>query len=342
MVIAISSQVGYRPDWPTSAWKALPPEAVGLSSSDLATADSYASSNGSYGLMVVRHGRVAFEKYYSGNSAATGFSSYSVAKSLTSIAVGRAIREGLLASVDVTAQSILGPSTNNPYWSQITIEHLLQMQSGMAYNYNDMIATDNWVDYLIEEDGVAAPGVNWRYKNDPIVISGIISEVTGQSLKSYFQSEIGTPLGLSSFTWTGDMAGHTDGNGGATLTVREMAKIGYLMLNDGVWDGTRLLPRGWVSQSTAPCRSAERQEADVWDTEDTVITDPPMEYGYFWMCRKLADVPGDAYWAFGGVGQFIVVIPSLDMVVVRTGNGPSESDKTFLPTLLADIVAAVQ
>ncbi|MEQ1672572.1 MAG: serine hydrolase [Hyphomicrobium sp.] len=342
LLIFFASQSDARRDWPSAAWQTDNPSSHGVSSSGLSRAESYAAANKTHSLLVIRHGRLIFEKYYPPFTALTAFDGKSVAKSLISIAIGRAVHEGLLPSIETPVHKILGDSRQNASWQSVTVRHALNMTTGIESIYADMIATSDWPAYIRGLPGTHPPGTVWHYKSDPMISSAVISAVAGVNARTYFQNTIGRALGLADFAWGQDPSGYTDGNGGALLTSRDMAKIGYLMLNDGMWNGDRLLPRDWVANVTFPSQSASRQYANIWaGATPTAITSPPIEYGLGWMCRKLNGVPWDAYWAFGGTGQFIVVIPSLDLVVVRTGsNGPS-NDETVFPTLLANIVAAV-
>jgi CubicO group peptidase (beta-lactamase class C family) len=237
-----------------------------------------------------------------------------------------------------------GTSLDN--YNRITIEHLLTMTSGIDFDnsahYPIMLTTDNWCEYVLSRPVINSPGTHWKYKADPTVLSGIVTQVTGMSMLDYAQQHMFSHIGIDEITWVSDPAGNSSGNGDVHTTARHYARFGYLFLNYGRWDNRQILSPMWIWLSTQPCRSSERLFCNCWDSTGVPVSSTiPLEYGFLWWCRKMDGVPEDAYYAFGGYGQFVVVIPSLDLVIVRLGHKSGQSDIHFLPEMTRRVVEAV-
>jgi CubicO group peptidase (beta-lactamase class C family) len=135
-------------------------------------------------------------------------------------------------------------------------------------------------------------------------LSGVIAHATRQNTQDFAQQALFDPLGIVDFSWRVDPNGYPDAAGGLLLTPHDMAKFGYLYLNDGVWEGERILPEGWVEESTSA-------QIDGGPPEYT-------SYGYLWWVTHLAGHA--AYFASGYGGQYLYVVPDLDLVAVIASN----------------------
>jgi CubicO group peptidase (beta-lactamase class C family) len=165
----------------------------------------------------------------------------------------------------------------------------------------------------------AEPGTRWNYNTGAShLLSAIIQETTGMTELAFAEEHLFGPLGISEVSWGTDPQGRSSGGTSLRLTPRDMAKFGYLYLNVGQWDGQQLVPAAWVKASTM-------NQAPIFETYYG-----EMSYGYQWWI-----VPWAGYYsAVGALGQFIVVLPELDMVVVFTSTLAVED--FFIPlTLLA-------
>ncbi len=337
--------------WPGSEWKEVLPEEVGLDGGKLVEAELYLQRYPTQAFLVTRHGYIAYEKYYVDFSKEDEHDSYSVAKCFTSAAVGSAIQEDLISSEKARLTEFISAeeaNTPNPeHYDQIKIEHLLTMTSGIEFNnrkdYPEMIKKDNWADYVLQKRIVNKPGEYWKYKADPTLLSAVITDVTGKSMYDHAKENIFDVIGMGEIRWESDPCGITSGNGNLFATARDYARLGYLMLNDGVWDGKRILAESWVDKSTGPCMYEERVHCDCWSEEPMKVPEGKvLEYGYGWWSRKFEGVPNDASYAFGGKGQFILVIPSLDIVAVRLADDRVKSDEVILPEMAKLISQAAE
>jgi CubicO group peptidase (beta-lactamase class C family) len=168
----------------------------------------------------------------------------------------------------------------------------------------------------------ALPGTVWNYNTGSShLLSAILQEVTGTTTQAFAQAHLFDPLGISNVAWSADQGGITTGGWGLRLTPRDMAKLGYLYLNDGVWDGEQIVPAAWI-QDSVERRFQVPNPLEPWD----------LYYGYSWWLHQIGP-----YAAHGRHGQFIYVLPDLDLVVVFTG-GLDESEFVQPEVLIRDYV----
>ncbi len=218
---------------------------------------------------------------------------------------------------------------------QMTIAHLLTMTSGLDWRelapYNgdsmaQMMASPNWVEFVLEQPMAHAPGKVFSYNSGTShVLSALLQRVTGVSTLAYAQEHLFDPLGISDITWRVDPQGVNIGGWGLSLTTRDMAKVGYLYLRQGLWDNVQLVPSKWVRAST------------TWQSTGT----GPLEgwgYGYQWWL--IPDLPYEVFEARGLLGQHIMVIPELDLVIVFTSR--VENGNTPISWLESYILPSVQ
>jgi CubicO group peptidase (beta-lactamase class C family) len=283
-------------------------------------------------IVVVRGGEVVAEQYGPETGPDTTLISWSMAKSITHALVGLLVRDGKL---DVAAPAPV------PRWqgvddprAAITLDHLLHMRSGLGF-VEDYV--DDEVSDVIEmlfgsgADDVAAyaetcslahePGAVWNYSSGT---TNIISALAGRAIgggetgmRSYLERELFAPIGMTSAIPRFDAAGTFIGSSYVYATAGDFARFGELYLHDGVWNGTRLLPEGWVDDA----RTA---------TFPPAPPDWPHGYGAHWW---LWDDDLGTFGAHGYEGQYTLVVPSLDLVVVRLGKSPTD----LQPAVKADL-----
>jgi CubicO group peptidase (beta-lactamase class C family) len=158
----------------------------------------------------------------------------------------------------------------------------------------------DWIAFTLSQPMDAEPGTKWVYNSGGSkLLSGIIRNATGRFIDDYAREYLFTPIGIKDFHWKQTPTGHPDTEGGLYLSAEDLARIGYLYLRDGMWNGRRVLPEGWVKRATARHVKAA---APGWD------------YGYQWWIMSREDVEVWAGRGFGG--QFLIVIPSRDIVAV--------------------------
>jgi CubicO group peptidase (beta-lactamase class C family) len=248
----------------------------------------------------------------------------SVSKSVTSALVGIAMREGRIQSTDVAVlpffEGFRAPS-ENPRWRAIKLVDLLTMTSGIAWDESTVTYTDpknscarmeqseNWVQFVLEQEMAAEPGRTFVYNSGVTELLGqILKKTTGRDPDDYAREHLFSPLGIESWYWKKTPTGLSDTEGGLYLTARDLAKIGYLYLNDGVWEGKRILPEGWVAESTSG------------KVDDSRGLRSGRKYGYqWWLVPYQSHGAGYARTALGYGGQFLFVVPEHDLVAVFTG-----------------------
>ncbi len=321
-----------RPDldaqrWPMGDKDARAPITRGLTSFDRVATDIASFGGRSSSLLVVKNGRIALEHYWGGHDAHTAQRTFSVAKSMAATLIGHAVQQG---SIDVTQPASIAEwqSSGDPR-AAITTEQLMRMASGLtsdtAGNRSDAIymggaSVRQWT---TQWPLLNPPNTHYRYANNDTLLATL-------SLKAAL-AKAGTPLDPAAFF---DRLGMTrtfvehDKDGDYILssqvwtTARDLARLGLLYQNDGMWQGERLLPADWRRFVTTPSGPQ-----------------PDGAFGYgagFWLLNKSEGIPADAFGAFGNRGQYVVVIPSRKLVIVRQGY---DDDKNRLDT--AALVKAI-
>ena len=258
---------------------------------------------------------------------------YSVSKSITSLVVGIAIDEGFIAGVDVPYLDFF-PYTDYANWDErkndITLEHVLTMQLGLAWNEFDppYSSPDNqWNRFYFNEHDfakalldlplVADPGTEFAYNTAAAVSLGqAVENSVPLMLDDFGISELMLPLGITDIEVTRTPTGLANGGGGFYLRTRDAAKFGQLLLNDGTWNGDRIVSSDWLAASVTPQTAMAWQDPDQWDWQVS-------GYGYQWWTGfyEHGGAVIDAYVAWGYGGQWVVAMPSLDLVVAINSNG---------------------
>lgn len=304
----------------------------GVDATKLATIASGFASN-SKAFMVAVNGHVIREDYWNGCASTTRVDGQSIAKSVTATAVGAAILQHHIGSIEEPVTKWFSAYETTANKNEITLRDLLQMTSGInaaPSQYATMIASGDWANYVMSLAMENQPGHRWRYKTDPNVTAKVIALATGQFLGDYLDAEVFTPIGLTDWAWTADSVGHHNGSGDFQTTTEGFMRLGLLWLNKGVWNGSQVIDRQFMLAAVAPTLSPSRMFCNCWGAAGALKTDP-LEYGLGFWCRywpapASPNVPTrpDVFYAFGGWGHFVICIPSLDMVVVRLAHTSSQ------------------
>lgn len=299
-----------RVPWPTDGWSVADPATHGVDASLLEVADARALAElpDLSALLVVRGGEIVFERYYGGHAPETPINVRSVTKSVTGALIGIALADGDIESLDQTVGELIPdriPLGADPRTRDITVEHLLTMTAGWDWDastdYQRVIASDNWVDLTLSLPVVFEPGTVYTYNTGGShLLSVILAEVTGQDAADYAAERLFTPLGIEPGQWDRSPQEETNGGFGLELTARDMAKLGLLLINEGEWEGQQIIPAEYVEASLS------RQSAG--DATGGA------SYGYQWWVTEIAGY--DAAFALGYGGQYIYVVPDLDLVVI--------------------------
>ncbi|MCA9192525.1 MAG: serine hydrolase [Planctomycetales bacterium] len=286
------------------------PEAQGVSSEQLLSFVETANDRvkAIHSFMVLRHGNVVAEGWWSPEAADKPHVLWSLSKSFTSTAVGLAVEEGKFSIDDPVigffpAEAPPEPTDN---LKAMRVRDLLTMSTG--HDSQPQLGTDgNWVQKFLAHPVPNQPGTKFLYNTPATYMqSAIVQQTTGQRVVDYLQSRLFGPLGIGAPRWDSSPQDVSLGGYGLYLCTEDIAKFGQLYLQQGVWDGRQLIPRDWVRLATA--KQVSNQDAPSGRNPDW-----RQGYGFqFWRCRN------DAYRGDGKDGQFCVVIPEQDAVVVMT------------------------
>jgi len=294
-------------------WVRSSPSREGVDSTVLERARDYAFAEGknTQGVVVVRHGRIVAEWYAEDASADSYAASWSMAKSFTGTLIGIAVAEGEIPGLDVPIADYV-PAWKGTDRAAVTLRDVLEMSSGLEWDetyglgsdITDMVSTDgSHLDIVAAKPLANPPGTTFNYSSgDTMLLSAVLEGATGMKVAQYAESRLFAPLGLANVDWWSDSTGQTLTYCCLDMRSRDFARFGQLMLQDGVWNGVSIVPSGWVSASFAPSRSYSG-------------------YGFQWwlLGRTDPNLPSDTVAAIGHDGQYIYIVPSLDLVVVRNG-----------------------
>lgn len=275
--------------------------------------------------------------YYQGRDV---HSLQSVTKSVTSALIGIAIRRGEISTVDAPLLSFFQDydlAGVDERLEAATLEDLLTMRTGIEWHEQDrpldetnttlqLERSQDWIQFTLDQPLDAAPGETWVYNSGGShLMSGVIRQATGEFVDAYAEAHLFGPLGIDEYHWKKTPRGYPDTEGGLFLEAEDLARIGYLYLRDGMWDGERILPEGWARASVA--RQVDQVNPAGWG------------YGYQWW---RLDQGGTEIWAgLGFGGQFLVVMPERDIVgVVNSWNLFGGGQSGILGPFIAALIEA--
>ena len=306
--------------WPTDDWLYVKPEVLGLNGDILQgmVDDIMGSGFAVDSVLVVKDGYLVQEWYFNEYGNDVLHNVYSCTKSVVSTLVGIAIDKGEIDDVDARLLDLfpdIAPQNVSGWKESITLRDLLMMSAGFdardswLYDWeglDEMQDADDAVQYVLDLPMAFELGSRFEYTNGVShLLSCLITENTGMSASEYADEHLFGPLGITNYEWGADEVGRSWGYSSLYMRPRDMAKIGYLFLNEGEWDDEQLISKSWVREATQ-----HRIDANLRDG-----------YGYQWW------VDDDGYYlALGYMGQFIFVIPEYDMVAVFTGGTPDTLD----------------
>jgi CubicO group peptidase (beta-lactamase class C family) len=270
-----------------------------------------------HSLLVSRRGELILERYFNGRRRTSPANIKSAAKSVLSALIGIAAGRKLVDIDEPVSKYFpdMPVGSGEEAKRGITIEDLLTMRSGLEStsnrNYGAWVQSRNWVRHALAQPLVAAPGTQMIYSTgNTHLLSAILTKAAGKSTWQFAQEALAKPLGFSLAPWPRDPQGIYFGGNDMLMTPRQMMAFGELYLNDGRLNGRQIVPEGWVEDSFEP-RGRSRISG--------------REYGYGWWMREMAG--RQTYYAWGFGGQFIVLVPSLDAVVVSTSAATVDDDR---------------
>lgn len=316
--------------WPLGDKSARWPTTRGYSKFQLATMAIEDFGGRTSSLLIVKDGRISVESYWGGHNMHTAQRTFSVAKSMAATLIGDAVHRG---QIDVTSPAAIAEwqHPGDPR-AAITTEQLMRMASGLtsdtAGNRTDAIymggaSVRQWT---VQWPLLNPPGTRYRYANNDTLLAVLSlkaaqAKADGVLSPSAFFDRIGMARTFVEHDKDGDYILSSQ----VWTTARDLARLGLLYQHDGLWDGQRLLPADWRSFVTTPSGPQ-----------------PAGMFGYgagFWLLNKTDGVPADAFGAFGNRGQYLIVIPSRQLVIVRQGYD-DDKNRLDIAALVKAIVAA--
>jgi CubicO group peptidase (beta-lactamase class C family) len=319
-------------------WTEASLEAAGLSAAPLRRMEEAVRSGELVkvsGVLIARHGKLIYERYFGGNTAESLLNTRSATKTVTGMLIGIAIDQGLLPGVDAPVLPFfhdMEPVKNpDPRKQKITVEDLLTMSSALDCddaidaspgNEDRMHEAKDWFRFTLDLPIAAAPpappsqpasrtaagsayGRTFRYCTAGVVLlGGVLERAAGTTVADFARRNLFAPLGIAKAEWQFSPVGQAMTGGGLGLRGRDLLTLGQLYAAGGVWQGRRLLSERWIRVSTAPHVRVEDQ--------------PDTEYGYLWWLHPFKS-GGKTYAAYsmaGNGGNKVAVFPDLDMVVV--------------------------
>ena len=286
------------------------PEAQGISSAailDLVGAAEQSTPE-MHSFMLVRHGHVVAEGWWAPYDAATRQELYSLSKSFTSTAAGIAIADGKFSLDDL----VLGffpddaPTEPSEHLRTMRVRHLLSMSTGHDSEPRVSASDQPWTRTFLAHPVVHEPGTHFLY-NTPAtyMVSAIVQKQTGQTVLDYLRPRLFEPLGIENPAWGTSPQGISYGGYGLRVRTEDIARLGQLYLQKGLWNGQQLLPASWVEAATSSQISNGNNPASDWN----------QGYGFqFWRCRH------NCYRGDGAFGQYCIVMPDQDAVVAITSS----------------------
>jgi len=273
-----------------------------------------------HSLMVLRHGRVISEYWADGYSAYTNHVLHSVSKTFTSTAIGFAVAEKLLKVSDKVISFFPDdlPDSIPAYLADLEIRDLLTMTSGFDTDLTNEIRNQagDWEKLYLSSPITDKPGTRFIYNSmNTYMLSAILQKVTGENLTTYLYPRLFRPLGIAGVVWEKSPSGVDKGGWDLYAKTEDLAKLGQFYLQKGNWNGKQLLPESWFDEAT----TAKIVQPPQWLKPGTKPKDSDWIQGYgyqIWRCSH------NAYRADGAYGQFIIILPEKDAVIVTTANIP--------------------
>ena len=302
--------------WPTRAWQESTPEQQGVASDAVRRLLDFGAANEIDSLLLVRHGKLVVDAYYAPYRSGMRHVVNSATKAVMGTLVAVAVQDGLLKNTSQPMVTFFGDKTSaGPAADRqaITVQHLLDMTSGLDWkepldglpeSMLQMRRSPDWLSFVLGRPMAQAPGTAFNYNSgNSQLLSGVLTKLSGRSAADFARERLFVPLGITDIVWRQDPQDLTTGGFGLSMHPRDMAKIGYLYLHKGVWQGRQLLPSNWTD-------TVARASVDMHQSYA-----PSLRYANGWWVFPQRGV----YMAVGYHRQLIVVLPKFDMVAVLTG-----------------------
>jgi CubicO group peptidase (beta-lactamase class C family) len=289
--------------WPVPDWETASPESQQMSTAGLEKVRDWLKAAGSKTGLVVRHGRIVGEWYFDDAKPTSKYLVFSTSKSFASTAAGLAIYDGKL-TLETTVGEVL-PDVMPEEKRQVTVRQLISMTTGVFKEPKMHGMEDLFTYALYKAPRADKPGEKWDYNNTGLaILSPVIKKATGQPLDQLLNTKVFQPIGIAADDWSWEQReGLPLSYSGLHITARSLARFGLLFLREGKWRDRSVVPAEWVSMATHPSQKLNPEYGFLWWNNST--------------SKKWPGVPTDAYAALGAFENDMLIIPSLDMIVIR-------------------------
>jgi hypothetical protein len=294
--------------WPTENWSVSTPEEQGVNSDKLLKMFEFIRSSPTldfHSIIIVRHSHIITEAYWAPYNKNITHNIKSASKSIISALVGIALEKNYLKNIEQKVSEFYPEYTNDSLKRNISLHDLLTMSAGFDWKEDagpSAFDLMSWNKVPMKYK----PGETFEYNSALThMMSAILTKACGENTKDFADTWIFKPLGIKDYQWSKSKNGIYHGGSDIFLTPRDMAKFGLLFLNNGIWNEKSIIPKKWIKESTS-------MQVDI---PKNVGYAAGLKYGYWWWIQE------KAYMAWGAGGQYIIVNPDLDLVVVFTADG---------------------
>lgn len=317
--------------WPTTDWRTSSPEDQQVDSQKLTEMlDTVKEKHiNLHSLLVIRHGYIVSETYFPNHTSDEKHDLFSVTKSFVSTLVGIAVDQGYIDSLDHPVLDYFPDKTFKNVDDRkkaMTLRDLITMQTGLAWDESmlyQMSRSADWISYVLSLPMNAKPGTEFNYCTGcSHVVSAIIQRTTKMNTREFAEQVLLSPLGITDINWRLDPEKIPVGGTDLQMSSRNMAKLGYLFLHNGEWDGQTIVPGDWVQNAITT----------------QVKTGGDLDYGLMWWNYPRLK----AYTALGYNGQTVFVIPDLDLMIVTTAATVNHNHDEIFELIENDVIPAVQ
>ncbi|HEY4936190.1 MAG TPA: serine hydrolase [Puia sp.] len=321
------------------------PETEGVSSAGIIRFVDAAgkSKNELHSFMILRHGKVIAEGWWDPYKSSLRHTLYSASKTFTSTAIGFAVTENHLKLTDKVISFFPSdlPDSISPNLAALTVRDVLIMADGQEPEPSSIAGkSKNWVKAFLATPIVNKPGSVFLYNSmGTFMLSAIVQKVTGQKVVDYLKPRLFDPLGITGMDWEENLMSVNTGGWGLRVKTEDMAKLGQLYLQKGVWNGIQILPAAWIEEASTekiiqhPGMAQSKKDSSDW------------EQGY---CYQIWRSRHHAYRADGAFGQYIIVMPDQDVVIAIQAETPDMQNEInlvwdyLLPAIEKDKIPANQ
>lgn len=288
--------------WPVPNWQTAAPASQEVDPEKLDRVRSWLQDHGSKTGLVIRHGRIVGEWYFNEAKADSRFIVYSTTKSFASTAAGLVIADGKL-TLDTKIGTVL-PKVLPAGKENVTVRQIISMSTGLHNNPQINDHPERFKYSLYEAPMDFAPGTKWDYNNTGLaLLAPLVREAAGQDIDQIMNARVFQPIGITADDWSWEHPnGYPNPYSALHITGRALARYGLLFLRQGKWQDKQVIDSKWVTAATGPSQDLDKS------------------YGYLWWNNttgKWPGVPQDAYAALGRFDNSMLIVPSLDLVVIR-------------------------